>query len=105
MKEVVASLYTFARVARKAAADMRRESGRPKGTSVLPPHCIINLADVYRRSTGRRPSRVEGPFAQFVREFLTAIGQGGKLSNKYVVEKIKEVRAQTLKNANSPFRS
>ena len=40
-----------------------------------------------------------------VREFLTAIGQGGKLSNKYVVEKIKEVRAQTLKDANSPFRS
>jgi hypothetical protein len=109
MKEVVAGLYTYARVARKVerkvAAGMARKSGRPEGTSVLPSRSIIKLADVYRRSTGRKPSRVEGPFARLVRAFLTAIGQGGKLSNKYVVEKIKEARAQSLKDPNSPFRS
>jgi hypothetical protein len=61
--------------ARRAAKNMRPVRGRPKGPTVLPQFCVEALAKVYRTSTERKPGRGDGPFAQFVREFLSATGQ------------------------------
>ena len=63
---------------------------------------------MYRKSTGLKPDTGE-PFARLVREFLTALGQGGDRSPDYVVEAIKYARKQARKNpsmlAPSPFKT
>lgn len=94
-------------VAAKQLADkFHKEPGRPKGTSDLPWNYACALAEVYRKSTGLKPGTGDGPFGRFVHEFLRAIGQGAK-SRQYVIDVIKDARAQARKHANnstsSPF--
>lgn len=105
IKTVVEGLVTLETAANRAGDDVRAR-GRPLGTTVLPSHYIIALGDLYHRSTGLKPNTGE-PFARLVREFLTAIGQGGNTSVDYVVETIKYARKQARKNpgrvAPNPF--
>jgi hypothetical protein len=98
IKNAVGNLVVLERLARRAANNVLTRRGPRKGTSILPTNYIHALAFVFKVNTGRRPSRVEGPFARFVREFLAAIGQGDRLSKKYVVEMIKEARAEIRKD-------
>jgi hypothetical protein len=77
--------------ARRAAKDMRPVRGRPKGPTVLPQFCVEALAKVYRTSTERKPGRGDGPFAQFVYEFLIATGQR-LLEYRSMVDVIKAAR-------------
>jgi hypothetical protein len=90
--KVVAGLSALETAACCAANNVRTR-GRPSGAGVLPPSYILELASMYRQRTGLTPDTGE-PFAQLVRDFLTAIGQpkkstGGNTSPDYVVEAIK----------------
>ncbi len=98
IKKLVVGLAALETLAGRAADNVPMRRGRPKGTAVLPADYIHGLARVFKESTGRRPSRVEGPFARFVRVFLTALGEGDALSEKYVVEMIKTARTQIRKD-------
>jgi hypothetical protein len=97
-EEVVAGLTTLEKAACNAADRWRTKSGPRKGTGRLPPTYIKKLEGVYRNSTGREPGG-GGPFAQFVREFLDAIGQGDDKSGGYVVEAIKYARKRAREQA------
>ena len=101
----MAGLATLETAARTAAHDVRLRRGAPEGTGVLPLEYIIALAEVYRKSTGLEQDPGDGRFAQFVREFLAAIGQGGNRSESYVVEMIKYMRKHVRKNPKrgTPF--
>jgi hypothetical protein len=76
MKEAVAGLATLETTARTATvrADVLSKTGRP---ALLPRDCIQGLARVYRKSTGAKPGRGAGPFADFAYQFMTAVGQTG----------------------------
>jgi hypothetical protein len=86
------------------AANNVHTRGAPSGAGVLPPNYILELARTYRQSTGLTPDTGE-PFAQLVREFLTAIGRpkkgtGGDTSQDYAVDAIK----YALKKERKPSR-
>lgn len=98
IKNAVGSLAVLERLARRAANNVFKKRGPVKGSSVLSAGYIHDLAFVFKVSTGRRPSRVEGPFARFVREFLAAIGQGNTLSKEYAVEMIESARTEVRKD-------
>lgn len=74
MKEVVSGLAILEAVAAAAATNAISKVGRP---ALLPRHCIQGLARVYRKSTGGKPGRGAGPFADFAFEFMIAVGQIG----------------------------
>jgi hypothetical protein len=42
--------------------------------SPVPPDVVRELADIYRRSTGKDAGRGEGPFARFVHTFWRSLG-------------------------------
>jgi hypothetical protein len=95
IKQVVAGLTVLEAAARRAADDMKRAPGRPKGTAVLPTECIVGLARIYRNSTGSKPGACEGPFARFVFEFATALGPG-RIEYESVIDAIKDARTWSL---------
>jgi hypothetical protein len=73
IKEMVEALATLATLSdAAAAADVPSKTGRP---ALLPRFCIQGLARVYRSSTGAKPGRGAGPFADFAYEFMIAVGQ------------------------------
>ena len=100
-EEVVAGLTTLEKAARKAADRWRTKSGSREGSGRLPPRYIKKLERVYQNSTGRVPGERGGggPFTQFVREFLDAIGQGDDITGGYVVEAIKYARKRAREQA------
>jgi hypothetical protein len=76
INEMVEALGTLAALSHTAAtiADVPSKGGRPP---LLPRDCIQGLARVYRSSTGSKPGRGAGPFADFAYDFMTAVGQNG----------------------------
>ena len=76
IKGMVGSLARLKELSDKAAtaADVLSKTGRP---TLLPRDCIQGLARVYRNSTGSKPGRGDGPFAEFAYKFMTAVGQTG----------------------------
>jgi len=97
IKEVATGLATLKAAAQRAARDVpRKGAGTPPGFRILPWDYIIGLAECYRRNTGVEPIMGPGPFAEFVEEFLVAVGRGNDTKNDYVVEAFKY---QTRKNA------
>ena len=72
IKGMVEAIATLEKAADAAKANVPRETGRPL---LLPRDCIQGLARVYRSSTGLKPGRGSGPFAEFVSEFMIAVGQ------------------------------
>jgi hypothetical protein len=103
---VVEGLAALEAGAVRAADETHKGRGRPRGTSVLPPGCLIALASVYRSSTGSKPGAGDGPFAKFVLEFLTALGRRN-IEYESVIAAIKDARTRSLQNptgwAPSPF--
>jgi hypothetical protein len=59
----------------------------------LPGDFIEGLAEVYQKSTGSKPGAGDGPFAQFVYEFLTALGRGN-IQYHSVVDAIKDTKVR-----------
>lgn len=96
--EVVGSLATLEAAASRAARNVPTKPGPTRGTGMLTMHDMNALEGVYQRSTGLKPNIGPGPFAQFVEDFLTAIGRGDDTSRDYVVEALKYARKQARKN-------
>ncbi len=71
MARALATLDTLSHTA-ATTADVLSNTGRP---TLLPRDCIQGLARVYGSSTGSRPGRGSGPFADFAFAFMTAVGQ------------------------------
>lgn len=72
--KLIQILSRLERKARQVAAATHKGPGRPKGGSALPWNHICELADDFRKSTGRKPGRGGGPFSRFVKGFFKAVG-------------------------------
>jgi hypothetical protein len=70
MENVVDSLAPLETAARRAMDKVRAKRGRPAGTSVLPSDFVIALAHMYRKSTGRKRGKGNGPFARSQAEWV-----------------------------------
>ena len=99
IRGVLANLATLKAVASKAIRDVPRRAGAPRGTGILSLHDIQALQHVYRRNTGQLPILGHGPFAEFVQDFLTAVGRADDTSQDYVVEALKYARKRRKKHA------
>jgi hypothetical protein len=56
----------------------------PGKAPILPRSFIIALAEVYQRSTGRKPGAGKVPFARFVVQFRAALESSHKITDGYV---------------------
>jgi hypothetical protein len=87
---------------REACQDIPLKSGRPHAR-VLWPAGVEHLAELYAKSTGRKPGSGMGPFARFVYAVLSALGQN--VSEDYVIDVIKGAhlaRAKSRPGVRSP---
>jgi hypothetical protein len=73
LMDALSRLATLSKVA--ATTEVRSKTGRP---ALLSRVCIQGLAHVYRSSTGTKPGRGAGPFADFAYHFMMAVGQIGE---------------------------
>jgi hypothetical protein len=107
-EKVIASLAALQTAACRAADEVHKARGRPKGSAFLSRGFIEGLAGVYQSSTGSKPGAGDGPFARFVYEFLIAIGRDD-IEYESVVDAIKDTRARVrtrpaaAKSGPSPF--
>jgi hypothetical protein len=92
---VVADLAALETAAFRAVRQVRQRPGRPGGTSVLQHDFIINLEHAYRDITGKPGGAGPGPFAQFVKKFLEALGRNSL--EQSVIEAIKDARKRDKK--------
>ena len=99
--DVVAGLTALETAALCAADDVRqnqvRTPGRPGGTSLVEHGFILSLERVYRESTGKRAGAGAGPFAQFVKKFLEALGRKG-IGQQSIIKAIKTTKKREEKN-------
>jgi hypothetical protein len=108
-KKKIAELAALQSAAARAAEEVQRGRGRPKGTSVLPSRYIRELARLYRNHTGLKPGAGQGPFARFAMAYLTAIGHGnvGSVTEATLIDIIKDIRSRMRRNPTggkpSPF--
>ena len=107
--KVVTGLAALEAAALRAAEEVHPGRGRPVGAgAALAPGYVLALAGVYRKNTEVKPGMErDGPFARFVREFLDAVGQEGRISERHLVEIIEDACTQACENpsgwASSPF--
>jgi len=105
---VIVSLAALETAACRAADEVPKARGRPKGSAFLSRGFIEGLAGVYQNSTGSKPGAGDGPFARFVYGFLTALGRGN-IEYDSVVDAIKDTRDRarmrpaSTKWGSSPF--
>lgn len=92
IKELVEALATLTALSHTAAiiADVPQKGGRP---DLLPKDCIQGLARVYRTSTGTKPGRGAGPFANFAAGFALAVGKTG-FSRRSLIDAIQDAHLQ-----------
>jgi hypothetical protein len=100
-KKVIASLPALETAALRAADEIPKKGGRPRGTALLRWDFIEVLAEIYRNSTGSKPGAGDGPFARFVYEFITALGRRN-VEYPSIVDAIKGTRSQ-VRMRSSPF--
>jgi hypothetical protein len=88
INEMAEALATLAALSHTAAtiADVPSAGGRPP---LLPKECIQGLARVYHSSTGSKPGRGAGPFADFAYEFAVAVGKKG-FSRRSLIDAIQD---------------
>lgn len=94
--DVVAGLAALEAAAFRAAEQVRQEPGRPAGTGILPNDFIISLEAGYRDITGKRGGAGPGPFAQFAKKFLEALGR--ESPENTVIDAIKDARTREEKH-------
>jgi hypothetical protein len=73
--DLIAGLAYLETAASRAAERVRQKPGRPGGTAVLQQDFLISLELAYRDITGKPGGAGPGPFAQFVKKFLEAVGR------------------------------
>jgi hypothetical protein len=104
-KKAVTSLAALETAAIRAAGDVPKRPGRPKGNAILPWDFIEALAALYRDTTDSKPGAGDGPFAKFVMKFLSALGR--YIEDESVIDAIKDARTRSLQSpsgwAPSPF--
>jgi hypothetical protein len=104
--EMVTNLATYQAAALRAADEVPAVS--PGKTPILPRSFIIALAEVYRRSTGRKPGAGKGPFARFVVQFRAALDSSHKITDgnvdNSVIDAIKDAlrKERTQKKDRKP---
>ena len=104
--EMVANLDTYQAAALRIADAV--PAVPPGKTPILPRSFIIVLAEVYRRSTGRKPGAGKGPFARFVVQFRAALDTSHKITDgnvdNSVIDAIKDAlrKERTQKNDRKP---
>jgi hypothetical protein len=104
--KMVATLATYQAVALRTADDV--PAVPPGKTPILPRSFIIALAEVYRRSTGRKPGAGQGPFARFVVQFRAALDFSQKITDgnvdNSVIDAIKDAlrKERTRKKDRKP---
>ena len=86
----VAGLAVLETAAFRAAETVRRKRGRPPGTAVVPHDFIVGLERTYRDITKGNSGAGPGPFARFVKMFLTALGR--ECTAQGVIEAIKDAK-------------
>lgn len=86
-KEMVARLGDFQAATLRAAKDVPTTAPGPAAS--LPRGFIRELADVYRKSTGRKEGAGRGPFARFVMKFLTALDPSCGITDESLIDAIK----------------
>lgn len=89
MAKALARLNTLSHAA-ATAADVLSKGGRPV---LLTRECIQGLARVYRTSTGAKPGRGAGPFADFAAGFALAVGKTG-FSRRSLIDAIQDAHLQ-----------
>jgi hypothetical protein len=88
--EMVKGLSDLEAAASYAAS---RITSRKRGKSpILSRDDLWNLAALYRDVTGSKPGAGRGPFADFVSEFLTALGHADDIDFDSMIEAIKGAR-------------
>jgi hypothetical protein len=100
-EKVIASLPALEIAALRAADEIPKKDGRPRGTALLRWDFIEVLAKIYRNSTDSKPGAGDGPFARFVYEFITALGRRN-VEYPSIVDAIKDTRNQ-VRMRSSPF--
>ncbi len=104
-QKVVKGLAALETAAIRVADAIPTSGGRPKGSGTLPWDDIVELAHMYRNSTGSIPGAGDGPFARFVCKFLTALGRAD-IEYESMIYDIKGARRWSLKRRalwQSPF--
>jgi hypothetical protein len=94
--KTVAGLAVLETAAFRAAETVRKKRGRPPGTAALPHNFIVSLESVYRDITKGNSGAGPGPFARFVKEFLTALGR--ECPQQSVIEAIKDAKKREEKH-------
>jgi hypothetical protein len=89
----VANLAILETAVLRAADEIPKKDGRPRGTALLRWDFIEVLAEIYRNSTGSKPGAGDGPFARFVYAFITALGRRN-VEYSSIVDAIKNTRNQ-----------
>jgi len=96
IERALKGLIELEEAANRAANEVHKGRGRPDGTSLLPKSYILELAEIYETNAGQRPitggSAFAGPFADFVQQFLIAVGEEKAIENGYVFEAPKYMR-------------
>jgi hypothetical protein len=100
-EKVIASLPALEIAALRAADEITKKDGRPRGTALLRWDFVEVLAKIYRNSTESKPGAGDGPFARFVYEFITALGRRN-VEYPSIVDAIKDTRNQ-VRMRSSPF--
>jgi hypothetical protein len=75
LADLIAGLAYLETAASRAAKQVRQKPGRPGGTGLLQQDFLISLELAYRDITGKPGGAGPGPFAQFVKKFLEAVGR------------------------------
>jgi hypothetical protein len=88
--KALAILSELEAAANQRVKEVHKAAGRPQGTSILPWQYILALEAAYRESTGLEPVRGPGSFADFVEEFLIAVGRTANTARDYVVERVRK---------------
>lgn len=91
LKTMAATLATLQTIARAALTNDKPDKGGR--STVLSRDLIQGLARVYRTSTGAKPGRGAGPFADFVSEFALAVGKTG-FSRRSLIGAIQDAHLQ-----------
>jgi len=102
IRAAATGLANLEAAAQRAAQTLRtvpKKKGAQRGRGILPPDYILGLGACYRRNTGLEPDIDAKPFADFVEEFLKAVGRTDDTSNDYVFEAIKYAHRKRRKNA------
>ncbi len=92
IEQALKNLDNLRAAAGRAADAVPIRPGPQRGSGILPIEDVVALAGVYQRSTGCRPKMGAKHFADFLQEFLSAVGQDQKTAKGYVLEAVKYAR-------------